>query len=61
MSINDPDKGFLGFEATDLRVVGSADIRGTHFGYEVPIDLLRVEVGLEAEDTEEILRVNPQA
>ena len=61
MSIDDPDKGFLGFEARDLRVVGSANIRDTHFGYEVPIDLLRVDVGLESEDVEEILRVNPAA
>lgn len=61
MSINDPDKGFLGFEATDLRVVGSASIRDTAFGYEVPISLLRVEVEMVGEDQEEVLRVNPAA
>lgn len=60
-SINDPDKGFMGFQATDLRVVGSANIRDTHFGFEAPCKLLRVEVGLEAEDVEEILQVNPNA
>ena len=62
MSINDPAKdGFLGFEATDLRVVGSANIRDTHFGYEAPLTLLRVEVGMEDEDVPEILKVNPKA
>ena len=55
MSINDPNKGFLGFEATDLRIVGSANLRDTHFGYAAPCNLLRVEVGLEDEDVEEIL------
>ena len=45
MSINDPNQaGFMGFYATDLRVVGSANIRGTEFSYEAPITQLRVEV-----------------
>ena len=62
MSINDPNKnGFLGFEADDLRIVGSANIRNTHFSYEAPVTLLRVEVEMENEDQEEILKVNPKA
>ena len=62
MSINDPENdGFLGFEGTDLRIVGSANIRDTHFGYEAPLNLLRVEVGMEDEEVEEILKVNPNA
>ena len=61
MSINDPDAGFMGFEATDLRIVGSANIRDAHFGFEAPLNLLRVEVGIGDEDIEEILKINPKA
>ena len=61
MSINDPNKGFWGFQATDLRIVGSANIRDTHFGFEAPCNLLRVEVGLEEEDVKEIKDINPNA
>lgn len=61
MSINDPDLGFLGFEATDLRIVGSGNFQNTHFGFESPVNLLRIEVGLEDEDMVEILKVNPKA
>ena len=62
MSINDPNKnGFLGFEADDLRIVGSANIRNTNFSYEAPITLLRVEVEMEKEDQAEVLKVNPKA
>ena len=62
LSINDPaQNGFWGFDATDLRIVGSANIRDTHFGYEAPLNVFRVEVELQDEDVEEILKVNPKA
>ena len=44
-----------------MRIVGSANIRDTHFGFEAPCNLLRIEVGLEDEDVEEILQVNANA
>ena len=57
--ITDPE--MMGFGATDLRIVGSANIRDTHFSYEAPLNVFRVEVGMEDEDTPEILKVNPKA
>ena len=59
---NDPED-FLGFKTTELRVVGKGTLPGdsSDFTFEVPIDLISMEVEWIAEDAAEILKVNPKA
>lgn len=53
---------WLGFEAKDLRLVGTAQFDGDReSAFQVPVDLLKLEAEFVAEDNEEVLQINPKA
>ena len=53
---------WLGFEAKDLRLVGTAQFEGDReSAFQVPVDLLKLEAEFVAEDNEEVLQINPKA
>lgn len=62
VSINDPDKGYLGFEGKDLRITGIAKFgEGREISFSAPIDKLRLEAEFVPEDNKEVLEINKEA
>ena len=50
------ESDFLGFSGTDLRVLGTGKLQDqSDFSFELPIDLLKMEIEWVPEDTEKIL------
>lgn len=62
VSLNDEEKGYLGFEGKNLRVKGKATFNeDKEVEFEVPVEKLRFEVQFVAEDNKEILAINKNA
>lgn len=65
VSINDPDKGYLGFEGKDLRIVGKAtfgaDESAEPVGFSAPVNALRLEAEFVPEDNKDVLEINKSA
>ena len=65
MSINDPEKGYLGFEGKNLRVVGTAtfgvDDAAKTVSFTAPVNALKIEAEFVAEDNKEVLEINKNA
>jgi len=61
-SINDPEKGYLGFEGKDLRITGTAKFgEGKEVAFSAPIDKLKLEAEFVPEDNKEVLEINKNA
>lgn len=62
VSLNDAEKGYLGFEGKDLKVTGSANLgEGRDVTFSAPIDRLRLEIEYIPEDNTEVLEINKNA
>jgi hypothetical protein len=62
VSINDAEKGYLGFEGKDLRVTGTATLgEGNDVAFSAPIDKLRLEIEYVPEDNTDVLEINKNA
>ena len=65
VSINDPEKGYLGFEGKNLRVVGTAtfgvDDAAKTVSFTAPVNALKIEAEFVAEDNKEVLEINKNA
>lgn len=65
LSINDEDKGYLGFQALDLVFRGSATFgeedSSRDVSFSAPLDKMRVEGQLVDEESPEILKLNKRA
>jgi len=62
VSLNDPEKGYLGFEGKDLRITGTATFgEGHEVAFSAPIDKLKLEAEFVPEDNKEVLEINKKA
>ena len=62
ISLNDKEKGYLGFEAKDLRLVGYMTLNETDtWDFTAPIDQFLLEVDMVPETNPEILALNWKA
>ena len=62
VSLNDDDKGFLGFEGKNLRVKGTATFNNDKtVEFEVPVEKCKFEAQFISEDNKEILAINKNA
>ena len=62
VSLNDPEKGYLGFEGKDLRITGTASFgEGKEVTFVAPIDKLKLEAEFVPEDSKEVLEINKKA
>ena len=61
LSLNDAEKGFLGFQGLNLRVVGSGKLQDTDFTFEAPVEQLRLECEIVPETSTEVLNYNKDA
>ena len=56
------EEEFLGFRGLDLRVIGTGKTKDeSDFTFEVPIDLVQMEIEWVQEDTEKIVEFNAKA
>ena len=62
LSFNDKDKGYLGFEGKDLRLVGELTLNKTEsLGFTAPIEHFRFELDMVPDTNNEITVVNWKA
>jgi len=62
VSINDADKGYLGFEGKNLRMVGKAKFEDDkELSFTAPVDKFRLEAEFVKEDNDEVIAINKNA
>ena len=61
MSLNDPDMGFLGFQGSNLRIVGKAKYNGNEFNYEAPISMFKLEIEMKPDVDADVAKINQDA
>jgi len=62
VSLNDAEKGYLGFEGKDLRIKGKVTLaEGKEVGFTAPVTKLRLEAEYIPEDNNDVLEINKNA
>ena len=64
VSINDTEKGYMGFEGSNLRLVGTvtkSDEAATTISFTAPVNKFRLEAEFIEEDNPEVIDINPKA
>jgi hypothetical protein len=53
--------GFLGFQGSNLRLVGTAKYNGNELNFEAPISVMRLEIEMKPDPEPDVAKINKDA